>query len=159
MNNDYEYVGVPLTPSIAQKLIKGAFSGKTATRREIVEIVVQIHDERGGLPSEAKDVRTTIKSALQNLKKMELPHILPRIVGKSIQAPITLKKRFLKVLNLLTYPMRKKSSNPMRLLKSDQEMVRSTSTISLFIERWQNPKESLFGHARLAELKGILSSE
>jgi hypothetical protein len=68
VNNDYEYVGVPLTPSIAQELIKEAFSGKTATRREIVEIVVQIHDERGGLPSEAKSVKQTILSALQVLQ-------------------------------------------------------------------------------------------
>ena len=103
MNNDYKYVGVPLTPSIAQELIKEAFSGKTATRREIVEIVVQIHDERGGLPSEAKDVRTTIKSALQNLKKKRIvenlslgswriyssPNLSERDVSESVELPQT----------------------------------------------------------------------
>ncbi len=68
MNNNYKYTGMPLTPSIAQELIKEAFSGKTATRSEIVEAVVQIHDERGGLPSEAKNVRGPIQRALQNLK-------------------------------------------------------------------------------------------
>ena len=68
MNNDYKYVGMPLTPSITQELIKEAFSGKTATRKEIVEAVIQIHCGRGGLPSEAKDVTRPIQRALQNLR-------------------------------------------------------------------------------------------
>ena len=78
MNNSYKYVEVPLTPSIAQELIKEAFSGKTATRQEIVETVVQIHDERGGLPSEAKKVTGPIQRALQNLKASGIAENLPK---------------------------------------------------------------------------------
>ena len=69
MNNDYEYVGVPLTPSIAQKLIKEQFSGQTVKKQKIVETVVQIHEERGGLPSEAQDVGLTILTALRTLQR------------------------------------------------------------------------------------------
>lgn len=68
MNNDYKYVGVPLTPSIAQKLIKEQFSGQTVKKQKIVETVVPIHEERGGLPSKAKSVKQTILSALQVLQ-------------------------------------------------------------------------------------------
>ena len=77
MNNDYEYVGVPLTPSIAQKLIKEQFSGQTVKKQKIVETVVPIHEERGGLPSKAKNVKQTILSALQALQEKGLAACIP----------------------------------------------------------------------------------
>ena len=103
MNNDYKYVGVSLTPSIAQELIIEKFSGRPVKRQEIVETVIQIHEDRGGLPSESQDVRSTIKSALQRLKKQRIaenlslgywrihssPNLSERDVPESIESPQT----------------------------------------------------------------------
>ena len=72
MNNGYKYVGVPLTPSIAQELIIEKFSGQTVKKQEIDETVVQIHEERSGRPSEAQDVRLTILTALRKLQRKGL---------------------------------------------------------------------------------------
>ena len=54
MNNEYKYLGRPLTPSIAQELIKELYAGKTADRKEIERTVQETHLERGGESSTAK---------------------------------------------------------------------------------------------------------
>ena len=54
MNDQYQYVGKPLTPSIAQELIKELYTGETAERQEIILTVDDIHHERGGEPNRAK---------------------------------------------------------------------------------------------------------
>ena len=71
-NITYKYTEVALIPSIAEELILELFSGKTASRQEIVDLVVSTHSDRGGTPAEVGDVRTTIKSALRKLKQKEL---------------------------------------------------------------------------------------
>ncbi len=54
MNNQYEYIGKTLTPSIAEKLILELFTGKTSQKQEIIKKVDQTHLERGGKPSIAR---------------------------------------------------------------------------------------------------------
>ena len=51
MNNQYQHVGKPLTPSIAEELIRELFTGKTAQRQEIIKTVDEVHRERGGEPT------------------------------------------------------------------------------------------------------------
>ena len=78
MNNNYKYVGRPLTPKIAAELIKELFSGQTIRRQEIVDPVVQTHEERGGLPSRSQKVPNTILAALQNLQRNDLATCIAR---------------------------------------------------------------------------------
>ena len=54
MNDEYQHVGKPLTPSIARELIKELFAGKTAKRQEIINTVDEVHRERGGEPKTVK---------------------------------------------------------------------------------------------------------
>ena len=71
-SRNYRYFGVPLMPGIAEELIMELFSGQTVRRQEIVEAVVQIHEERGGLPSKSQNVGQTILAALRNLQTNEV---------------------------------------------------------------------------------------
>lgn len=48
MNEQYEYVGKPLTPKIAQELILELLGGATVQKQEIVRAVDEAHTERGG---------------------------------------------------------------------------------------------------------------
>lgn len=54
MNNQYEYFEKPLTPGIAKKLIQELFAGQTVQKQEIMRVVEETHQERGGLPSQAQ---------------------------------------------------------------------------------------------------------
>ena len=67
MNNQYEYVEKPLTPSIAEKLIIEVFAGQTVQKQEIMRVVEERHHERGGLPARAKFPPVT--TALTNMKR------------------------------------------------------------------------------------------
>lgn len=49
MSNDYKYVKMPLTRPIARELVIEEFSGKVAERQEIIDTIVKIHRDRGGL--------------------------------------------------------------------------------------------------------------
>lgn len=66
MNRNYRYKGARLKPKIAKAIILELFAGKTASRREIDERVIQYHQSHGGLPSIAKT--NPIKAALRYLK-------------------------------------------------------------------------------------------
>lgn len=61
--------GLPLTPSVAQRLIFELFSGKTVTRQKIVEGVVKLFGERGGNLEDSSDPTATIKKALSIMKE------------------------------------------------------------------------------------------
>ena len=52
MNNQYQYVGEPLTRSMVQELIIELFAGQTASRQEILDAVDKVHLDRGGKPTE-----------------------------------------------------------------------------------------------------------
>ena len=70
MNNQYQYVGKPLTPSIARELIGELFAGKTAERQEIIKTVDEVHRERGGEP--AKFDYDPVGPVLSSMKKSGL---------------------------------------------------------------------------------------
>lgn len=66
MDPNYKYKGARLKPKIAKAIILEQFAGKTVSRREIDEGVIQHHQSQGGLPSTAKT--NPIKAALRYLK-------------------------------------------------------------------------------------------
>ena len=66
MDANYRYKGARLKPKIAKAIILEQFAGKTVSRREIDEGVIQYHQSQGGLPSTAKT--NPIKAALRYLK-------------------------------------------------------------------------------------------
>lgn len=68
MNNQYEYVGKPLTPSIAQSLIIELFVGQTVQKQEMIGIVDETHLERGGQLSMARH-HHPVTMALYNMKR------------------------------------------------------------------------------------------
>ena len=70
MSEGYRYQNTPLKPKIAKEIILKQFSGKTVSRREIDEKVIQYHESRGGLLSTAKT--NPIKAALRYLKEKGL---------------------------------------------------------------------------------------
>ena len=70
MNNQYEYVEKPLTPSIAQNLIIELFAGQTVQKQEIMKTVDEMHCERGGLSSRAR-FHHPVTLALSNMKREE----------------------------------------------------------------------------------------
>ncbi len=51
MNDQYQYVGKSLTPSIARELIQELFAGQEVRKQEIVRNVNETHRERGGHPA------------------------------------------------------------------------------------------------------------
>lgn len=67
-DKNYDYKGLPLTPSIIEELILELFSGKILIRQTIVDEVVKFHEINGGTKSIAQDVPRSIKKALENLK-------------------------------------------------------------------------------------------
>ena len=66
MDHSYRYRGARLKPKIAKAIILEQFAGKTVSRQEIDERVIQHHQSHGGLPSTAKT--NPIKAALRYLK-------------------------------------------------------------------------------------------
>ncbi|MCY3723157.1 hypothetical protein F4X88_20740 [Candidatus Poribacteria bacterium] len=66
MDPNYRYKGARLKPKIAKAIILEQFAGKTMSRREIDDGVIQHHQSNGGLPSTAKT--NPIKAALRYLK-------------------------------------------------------------------------------------------
>ena len=66
MDPNYRYKGARLKPKIATAIILEQFAGKTVSRREIDDGVIQYHQSHGGLPSTAKT--NPIKAALRYLK-------------------------------------------------------------------------------------------
>ena len=63
---EFPYVGVPLVPSIIEKLTLDIFGGRIAKRDEIMVATLKRHLELGGLRSEAALVSQT-KKALRDL--------------------------------------------------------------------------------------------
>jgi len=68
-NSEYEYTRVPLTPAIATKLIQELFASRTVERHIIVDAVVRVHKERGGIDGKAKDTPRMVKKALAMMEK------------------------------------------------------------------------------------------
>ena len=68
MNNQYEYVEKPLTPRIAQHLILELFAGQTVQKQEMMRIVEETHQKRGGLPSQAQR-NNPVTLALYNMRQ------------------------------------------------------------------------------------------
>jgi hypothetical protein len=65
----YQYKGVPLTPAIAQFLIRKLFAGKLVERQIIVDEVLSAHLAGGGLKASAQNLTGTIKKALGDMKE------------------------------------------------------------------------------------------
>ena len=68
MNNQYEYVEKSLTPKIAQHLILELFVGQTVQKQEMMRIVEETHQERGGLPARAQ-FNNPVTLALYNMRR------------------------------------------------------------------------------------------
>ena len=68
MNNQYEYLEKPLTPSIAEKLIQELFAGQTVQKQEMMPIIDETHHERGGQPSKAR-FHHPVTLALSKMKR------------------------------------------------------------------------------------------
>ena len=66
MDPNYRYKGARLKPQIAKAIILEQFAGKTVSRREIDERVIEYHQSHGGLPSTVKT--NPIRGALKYLK-------------------------------------------------------------------------------------------
>ena len=64
----YQYKGVPLTPAIAQSIIRKLFSGKLVERQVIVEEVQRYHLAQGGMKSSAQSVGI-VNQALSSMKE------------------------------------------------------------------------------------------
>lgn len=64
----YRYAGLPLTPAIAEELIRERFSGQVVARQTIVEEVDRVHLSRGGKRAEVVDLSSMMKKALGNLR-------------------------------------------------------------------------------------------
>ncbi len=54
MNDLYKYAGKTLTPNIARELVQELFAGKAVQKQEIMDVVVETHLGRGGLPTIAQ---------------------------------------------------------------------------------------------------------
>src|SRR5258706_10120611 len=65
----YEFQGVPLTPAIAQALIRQLFKGRLVERQILVDEVLREHVNRGGTRASAQDVTTVVKGALGALRE------------------------------------------------------------------------------------------
>ena len=64
----YEFHGVPLTPTIAQTLIRQLFKGKLVERQVLMDEVVREHVHRGGMRASAQNVSGLFKVALGGLR-------------------------------------------------------------------------------------------
>lgn len=68
-NTSYSYKGVPLTPGIAQVLIRKLFTEKLLERQVIVDEVLRAHLAGGGLKASAQDLSATFKRALAAMRE------------------------------------------------------------------------------------------
>lgn len=69
MNSAYEYRNLALKPRMIQQLIRELFGGRGRTKKEdIVKVVTQTHENRGGLPSESKNVNQIFGVQLKALE-------------------------------------------------------------------------------------------
>lgn len=66
MNANYRYKGVHLKPKIAKAIILEQFAGKTMSRREIDEAVIQYHQLNVGLHQRLKQ---TLSSSTEIFKR------------------------------------------------------------------------------------------
>lgn len=71
MNDQYQYSGQHLTPSIAQGLIRELFAGETVQVQQVKNKVDEVHKERGGLPPGDR-VNHPVTYALSVLKRVGL---------------------------------------------------------------------------------------
>ena len=71
MNDQYQYLGRHLVPSIAQKLIQALFAGQTVQRQRIIRNVNEVHIRRGGLSPRATACHPA-EHALSNMKRLGL---------------------------------------------------------------------------------------
>lgn len=81
MTEGYKYQNTPLKPKIAKEIILKQFSGKTVSRREIGEKVIQYHESRGGLLSTART--NPINAALRYLKEKGLAENISKGSGST----------------------------------------------------------------------------
>jgi hypothetical protein len=65
----YPFQGVPLTPSIAQVIIRQVYRGRLVERQVLVDEVLREHVNRGGLRGTAQDIAKTVKVALAALRE------------------------------------------------------------------------------------------
>ena len=70
MDSPYKYIGLPLTPLMAQELILELLTGQTVHKQEMTDIVEATHLERGENPPRSK--QNPITRALTLLKEMGL---------------------------------------------------------------------------------------
>jgi Meiotically up-regulated gene 113 len=68
-NTSYSYKGVPLTPGIAQFLIRKLFADKLVQRQVIVDEVLRAHLAGGGLKASTQDLSATFKRALAAMRE------------------------------------------------------------------------------------------
>ena len=93
MSKDYRYESTPLKPKIAKEIILKQFSGKTASRRKIDEVVTEYHESHGGLLSTAKT--NPIRAALRYLKKKGLAENISKGSGSTwriFESPIPISE-------------------------------------------------------------------
>lgn len=67
--NTYPYKNLPLTPSIMKELIKKNLSGEIIERKDIVNIISELHIKQGGKESNAANLPRSFKKALSKLKE------------------------------------------------------------------------------------------
>ena len=65
---EYQFTGLPLTPTGIEQLILDMFDGETVERKWIVKQLTEYHHENGGAPMRAKDFPRSVKKALSRLQ-------------------------------------------------------------------------------------------
>ena len=65
----YQYTGVALMPTIAEKLILEMFSDQTVETQKLVTDIVNEHCNRGGLPPSAANRKNCVKWALKRMRE------------------------------------------------------------------------------------------
>ena len=93
MNNQYKHAGKPLTPEIAQELIREFFAGQTVQKQEIVKAVDQAHLARAGQP--AQSIHHPVTRALSTMKISGLSQNLRRGLWFIKPLPIKMLNDFL----------------------------------------------------------------
>ena len=67
--SEYPFVGIPLMPEAIRDLVLELYSGKTVRRNDIVTRIPEVHAERGGAAATASNLVSSVKKALQYLKR------------------------------------------------------------------------------------------
>ncbi len=71
MDNNYKFKGIPVSAAIAEYIIESFLRDKQLERSQIITSVERIHNENGGLPTQA-NLTNIVKKALSNLKEKGL---------------------------------------------------------------------------------------